>query len=196
MRNGGDLQIYNADNSGLVTLYCDTSGQLNISSKLYCPGVTVQTVYLRYDTKSQWNYTGVGDVIISDLNTTITPRSTSSKIKITYCITYETYHETTFRLYRNIGGAGDTLIGLNVNDTNYWSGVWITGYDVDNASTPRTATLIYLDSPNTTSAVTYKLSCQSSYTSSFIMINRSINSAGQAQYEVGITQVFLEELAQ
>ena len=34
MSNGGDLVIYNGDNSGSVTLYCDTSGRLNVSGSL------------------------------------------------------------------------------------------------------------------------------------------------------------------
>jgi hypothetical protein len=34
MRNGGDLVIYNADNTAGVTLYCDTNGLLNISGAI------------------------------------------------------------------------------------------------------------------------------------------------------------------
>ena len=34
MRNGGDFVIYNGDNSGSVTLYCDTGGRLNVGGSL------------------------------------------------------------------------------------------------------------------------------------------------------------------
>jgi hypothetical protein len=34
MRNGGDLVIYNADNSGSATLYCDTNGALSSAATI------------------------------------------------------------------------------------------------------------------------------------------------------------------
>lgn len=198
MRNGGDLVIYNADNSGGVTLYCDTNQQLNISNKLYCPGVTVQTVYVRSDAKSGYSVPATGGIIISDLNITITPRSTSSKIKVTFNLFFEVaqQYNIVFRLYRNIGGAGDVLIGMNANDGNTWAGTWIAGYDANDDSTPTNGYYSYLDSPSTTSAVTYKLVCWSSSAAVTFYLNRSYSSTGVAGYEVGISQSFAEEIAQ
>ena len=172
--------------------------RLAATSSLAAPGVPVQMVYNRVDTKDVVAFATAGSTgsFITSLNTTITPRSATSKVLITYCISYEVVHDTIFRLYRNVGGV-DTMIGTNVNDANYWSGIWYPGYDADNASTPMTNTFMYLDSPATTSAITYKLMIQSAGTgaSSFYLI-RSINSAGQASYEVAISQVFLQEIAQ
>jgi hypothetical protein len=39
MRNGGDFVIYNGDNSGSATLYCDTSGQF-LSAASIAPQTT------------------------------------------------------------------------------------------------------------------------------------------------------------
>ena len=172
--------------------------RLAATSSLAAPGVPVQMVYNRVDTKDVVAFATAGSTgsFITSLNTTITPRSATSKVLITYCISYEVVHDTIFRLYRNVGGV-DTMIGTNVNDANYWSGIWYPGYDADNASTPMTNTFMYLDSPATTSAITYKLMIQSAGTgASSFYLNRSINSAGQASYEVAISQVFLQEIAQ
>jgi hypothetical protein len=178
-------------------LIIDYNGRIT-ANNFAAPGMSVQQVYTRNDTKSQWYIPGYGGgrVDITDLNTTITPRSSTSKIMITYCIGYEVQHDTIFKLFRVIGGSY-TEIGTNVNDANAWSGIWYPGYDVDSSSTPRQATLIYLDSPATTSAITYVLAIQSSGVgATYFNLNRSISSAGQSSYENAISQAFLEEIAQ
>ena len=178
--------------------YVVSGDRLAATSSLAAPGVPVQLVYNRVDTKDVVAFATAGSTgsYISSLDTIITPRSSTSKILITYCISYEVVHDTVFRLYRSIGGV-DTMIGTNVNDSNYWSGIWYPGYDADNASTPMTNTFMYLDSPSTTSAITYKLMIQSAGTgASSFYLNRSISSAGQASYEVAISQVFLQEISQ
>lgn len=178
--------------------YVVSGDRLAATSSLAAPGVPVQLVYNRVDTKDVVAFATAGSTgsYISSLDTTITPRSSTSKILITYCISYEVVQDTVFRLYRSVGGV-DTMIGTNVNDSNYWSGIWYPGYDADNASTPMTNTFMYLDTPSTTSAITYKLMIQSAGTgASSFYLNRSISSAGQASYEVAISQVFLQEISQ
>jgi len=168
------------------------------TSSFAAPGVAVQLVYNRVDSKDVYSFATAGSTgaYITSLNTTITPRSATSNVLVTYCISYEVVHDTIFRLYRSVGGV-DTMIGTNTTDANYWSGVWNPGYDADNNSTPMTNTFMYLDSPTTTSAITYKLMIQSAGTgASSFYLNRSIGSAGQATYEVAISQVFLQEIAQ
>jgi hypothetical protein len=185
--------------SGNVTATNVVRGdRLAATSSLAAPGVPVQMVYNRVDTKDVVAFATAGSTgsFITSLNTTITPRSATSKVLITYCISYEVQHDTIFRLYRNVGGV-DTMIGTNVNDANYWSGIWYPGHDADTNSTPLTNTFMYLDSPSTTSAITYKLMIQSAGVgASSFYLNRSVGSAGQASYEVAISQVFLQEIAQ
>lgn len=194
-----NLIVTKNTSSGNVTATNVISGnRLAATSSLAAPGVPVQMVYNRVDSKDVVAFATAGSTgsYISSLDTTITPRSSTSKILINYCLTYEVVHDTVFRLYRSIGGV-DTMIGTNVNDSNYWSGIWVPGYDADNSSTPMTNTFMYLDSPSTTSAITYKLMIQSAGTgASSFYLNRSISSAGQGSYEVGISQVFLQEIAQ
>jgi len=185
---GGNIGIGNAT-APIATL--------QVGGTFAATGVPTQMVYVRADGKTTYSVATAGQTgtYISDLNATITPRSSGSKILVNYCLCFECVHDTIFKLFRSIGGT-DTEIGTNVNDANYWSGIWYPGYDADNSSTPRTNQMSYLDSPNTTSAITYKLMIQSAGTGAFTYYqNRPIGSAGQASYEVGISQVFLQEIS-
>ena len=139
-------------------------------------------------TSSRNTYTATNDNVgnnIAVLNTTITPSATSSKVWITITITFEMYHDTVFELYRN-----STVIGRNTATTARYSGTFLPGYDVDNDSTARTNTYTYLDSPNTTSTITYKLYCHSSnVTNQTLYLNRSVGSAGADNYEIATSSM-------
>ena len=161
---------------------------------LYAPGMIIQTIYKRVDSKDAVAFATAGQVgsFITSLDTIITPKFANSLILIQMCLTYEVHHDTVFRLYR-----GATAIGINANDANYWSGTWLPGYDADNDSTARTNHFFYMDSPATTTAITYRLMIQSGGVgASTFYLNRTISSAGQGSYEVGISQVILQEIAQ
>jgi hypothetical protein len=188
----------NTSSGNVIATNVVSGSRLQATSSLSAPGVAVQLVYNRVDSKDTYNFATAGSTgsYISSLDTTITPRSSTSKILVTYCISYEVHHDSIFRLYRSVGGV-DTMIGTNTTDNNYWSGIWHPGYDADNSSTPVTKTFMYLDSPATTSAVTYKLMIQSAGVgATTFFLNRTISSAGQGSYEVAISQVFLQEIAQ
>lgn len=127
---------------------------------------------------------------ISPINTSITPSATSSKVWITITITFEMHHDTVFELRRN-----NTVIGRNTATTARYSGTFLPSYDVDNGSTPRTNTYTYLDSPNTTSAITYKLYCHSaSGSNQTLRLNRSMNNAGADNHEIATSSMTLMEI--
>jgi hypothetical protein len=128
---------------------------------------------------------------ISSLNTTITPSSTSSKVWVTITISFEVHHDSVLRLYRN-----STIIGRNTGSTARWSGTFLPGYDADSNSTPRTNTYTYLDSPNTTSATTYKLNTLSANGSNHTFyLNRPISSSGGDNLEIATSSMTLMEVA-
>jgi hypothetical protein len=161
---------------------------------LYAPGMIIQTIYKRVDSKDVVNFATAGEVgsFITSLDTIITPKFANSLILIQMCLTYEVQHDSVFRLYR-----GATAIGINANDSNYWSGTWLPSYDVDTNSTPRTNHFFYMDSPSTTSATTYRLMIQSGGVgATSFYLNRSQGSTGQSSYEVAISQIILQEIAQ
>jgi hypothetical protein len=167
------------------------------SGSIVQPGAIIQTVYLRSDVKATYTapapVVGIGsETEIDELTLAITPKYNTSKILLSYMLTYETIEDTVFRLSRN-----GSIIGRNSTDLNYWAGTAVPPND-GNGSTPTTQTFFYLDSPASTSSLTYRVLFGSSrlgVTRDFYL-NRSINNAGSSQYEVGISQVLIQEIAQ
>jgi hypothetical protein len=161
---------------------------------LYAPGMIIQTIYKRVDSRDVIPFATAGQTgsFIPSLDTTITPKFANSLILVQMCLTYEVNHDSVFRLHR-----GATAIGINANDSNYWSGTWLPGYDADNASTATTNHFFYMDAPATTSPTTYRLMIQSGgVAATSFYLNRTIGAVGQASYEVGISQIILQEIAQ
>ena len=91
---------------------------------------------------------------ITVLNTTITPRSASSKILVTICINYSCLVNQSqfvvFRLTRNSTEIG-TSTGLNTK------GISSGSYEDGEVTTISNKMIQFFDFPNTTSPVTYKL---------------------------------------
>ena len=98
-----------------------------------------------------------------------------------------------FRIYRD-----STLIGYNTESGDVqWSGVTTTTWDDDHASTPHQAMITWIDSPNTTSSVTYKVyAYMSSPNNQTFSLNRTLNSIGADYYETGVSQKTAMEIAQ
>tara|TARA_B110000483_G_C17912911_1_gene433794 strand:- start:101 stop:670 length:570 start_codon:yes stop_codon:yes gene_type:complete len=98
---------------------------------------------------------------LTDLTTTITPRSATSKILCTMSISISAvsrYHIT--KLFRSIGGGSDVQIaygnvGSNTSNPLAWFALG-TGEGTNKTYEQRTMSGTFLDSPNTTSAIVYK----------------------------------------
>ena len=128
--------------------------------------------------------------IFTDLNTSITPSSTSSKILIQIMITHDSQWDAVYRLFRD-----STDIGRNSNSTSRWSGFATVPYDNDTNSTSTTQMFQYLDSPSTTSSVTYKIGAQKSIDSNqTFYFNRCAGSTGQDSQEIGTSNMILTEI--
>ena len=180
--------------SGNSTIISGATLSSTNAGSIYAPGMVIQTIYKRVDSKDVVDFATAGSTgsFIPSLDTIITPKFANSLILIQMCLTYEVHHDTVFRLHR-----GATAIGINANDSNYWSGTWLPGYDADNSSTARTNHFFYMDQPSTTNATTYRLMIQSGgIGATTFYLNRPISSAGQQNYEVGISQVILQEIKQ
>jgi hypothetical protein len=183
-----------ASTGSLTTIPTGNSVKGTDVGSLYAPGMIIQTIYKRVDSKDVVAFATAGQPgsFITSLDTTITPKFANSLILIQMCLTYEVHHDSVFRLYR-----GATPIGINVNDSNYWSGTWLPSYDVDNNSTARTNYFFYMDAPAATDATTYRLMIQSGgIGATSLFLNRTVASAGQDSYEVAISQIILQEIAQ
>jgi hypothetical protein len=130
---------------------------------------------------------------ITPLDITITPKFSNSKIMLHWVIHCEAHNDQVFRVYR-----GSTLIGYNTNNGGRWSGVSSAHWDGDYNSTMNTHTVVWVDTPNTTSAVTYRVYCQSSNSGNhWITLNKTVNGAstGQDAYETAVSYKSAMEIA-
>jgi hypothetical protein len=109
---------------------------------------------------------------ITVLNTTITPRSTSSKILVTVCINYSCLVNTSqfvlFRLTRNSTEIG-TSTGLNTK------GISSASYEDGEVTTISNKIIQFLDSPNTTSPVTYRIHNYGPTSAQQLYLNYAVN---------------------
>tara|TARA_E500000075_G_scaffold115781_1_gene112773 strand:- start:28 stop:903 length:876 start_codon:yes stop_codon:yes gene_type:complete len=117
-------------------------------------GGVLQTVSVfKSDTDST---TSTSDVAISGLSVSITPSSASNKILVMFAVGTAGNNASShffFTPYRDIGGGGYNAIGLGVGATyNYASAHYATSNNNYSAFGNN-----FLDSPNTTSEITYKL---------------------------------------
>ena len=111
-------------------------------------------------------------VDIAGMSVTITPSSSSNKVLIRYCVSAFTNNQYwSMRLLR--GSSDDIFIGdINSAATSQQRGSF--GSYMSSYVDGRSVTQEFLDSPNTTSATTYKLQAHSPYSASYtIGINTS-----------------------
>ena len=96
------------------------------------------------------------DVAITGLSLTLTPSATSSKVLVMFAVGTAGNNASShffFTPYRDIGGGGYNAIGLGVGATyNYASSDHSSSNNYYGAMANN-----FLDSPNTTSQITYKL---------------------------------------
>ena len=127
---------------------------------------------------------------ISIINTSITPSSTSSKILVSmYTMGEGTDNDSNFitRVEREISGGGSTRLG-GVDSSSRLGCFQAVTEGHDSGNTSSTTTYIqfsnYLDSPNTTSACTYKLYIRNSDNRTWY-INRTKDDTDNASGERG-----------
>ena len=130
------------------------SSKLSLGAADLPSGTVLQVVQGWSDTQAKTTTTANGDAISCPTTATITPSSTSSKILVMF---YGMFHfgnnnEVCFWLLR-----GSTIIGNSTDTTMNAVGFLGTGQYADNAYSPNTISFQYLDSPATTSAITYSI---------------------------------------
>jgi len=148
---------------------------IKLGAKGYKAGSVIQVVQTHLNTKSTQSLSAGTVTNISGLNATITPSSTSSKIRITVRwngeLSIANNYDCVYGIKRNstaIGNpasAGSRPVGIAIPSMGY--------YDSDNNSTPESVMYEYLDSPSTTSATTYYAT---------IRHNSAANLVNQATY--------------
>ena len=186
---GGGLNTLS--NNSTITIDDNTALVSRATGTVIDAGSTIlQTVFLRYDQRTTWSAPVSASTIVSDLNLSITPMFATSRILITYMLSFEVHHDTVFRLGRN-----NVELVRNNTDGGRWSGWANPGYDQDTDSTPKTTIYMHIDSPATTSTITYNLMVGSSSAAAYTLcMNRNVGNVGSDDRETGISYVMLQEI--
>ena len=156
-------------------------------------GSIIQVVHA--NSNSHLSSTSTSYVDLTGVTASITPSATSSKILITCTISIgkEDNHTFLARLVRDgsaISGAGGVK---ESGHSNQLDGVWWNIRTSNWAANP--CTIQYLDSPSTTSSITYKAQGMTSSSSYAFALNRT-NSGDDGNYSSpGFSQITLMEVA-
>jgi len=183
----------------MSTLYVDsiqpktTGGNVTITNQANA-GKLFQVQYTQYTSTTTVSISANTDTVISVLTVNITPKSTSSIIRLDTHIFHEWANaaaptESAWFFYRDstklaAAAASNRRSGISVSTISN-SG--------DAGSTPEIAFYSYFDAPNTTSQITYKVGVNNYYTNNLV-INRTINDTDQNQAERGISFISATEI--
>jgi hypothetical protein len=145
----------------------------------------VQAVKTNVSSSSATSYTDIGDLVVS-----ITPSSTSSKIMISTDITVGTNTNTyaSARFTRN--GAA---IGVGDVDGSRGQGSFSLAGDSHEYTKADNRSMTYLDSPTSTSALTYKVQCKMN-SGQFVMINVPGENVNDSNTAVCISTITVMEI--
>ena len=156
-------------------------------------GGIIQIVHTNTSTHTYNNNTSYAD--ISGVTATITPKFTSSKILIqcSLAVGKENNHSFLGRVVRNgsaISGSGGVAeSGHSSQEDGTW---WLVRTTLHSANPLMVS---YLDSPSSTSALTYKAQGKTSNSSQYYAINRTVNSSDQLYASPGFSSITLMEVS-
>ena len=132
---------------------------------------------------------------LSGLSVSITPASSSNKILVS-CALHVSSQQNSFQGFKVLRDS--TAIGLGTAATGNMSNVSFATMAVNTGSAAyglRSANFEFLDSPNSTSAITYKIQWASLYQSYTSYINRPYSTSNEAFNSHASSSITLYEVA-
>ena len=129
---------------------------------------------------------------IAELTTSITPQSATSKVLVQFNISCEVPVRTAFILERVIGGSS-TELGIPTSAGSRIYGIKTIPWDGDNTFSQSIVPISFVDSPGTTSAVSYRVKVYSNGAYTFAL-NRTITDTDSTNYTRATSQVILQEI--
>jgi len=200
--NSGSLVLQT--NSGTTALTIDTSqnatfaGTLTATGKLASSsmptGTTLQAVQAIF-TGTQTLATGGVNANFSDitsLSVTITPSSSSNKILLISHLT-SMCGDDRMIFFKFTGGNTATFVGDTAGNKTRVAGFYGSGNAAGSAN-GAPVTMMYLDSPATTSAITYKVQGAPNYLSGSAYINYNPNESDNAYFPRGASSLIAIEV--
>jgi hypothetical protein len=181
------------------------TGPINLASgnRLSQTGMIVQTVWGRSDARTSYaSPTSGNGTTITDLNLTIVPKFSTSILLITWMINGEfsgAAWDAVFLIHKD--GALITTAGFEGYNSgggnNRWSGFVAGQYDNNVDSTMENYRIQYWIPAGSTASQTFAPAVRSTNTTARnFLLNRTVGSAGQDNYEVAISTGTIMEIAQ
>lgn len=181
----------------LTRLPLGTAVSGNLPAANYKAGSVIQVVQTHLNTTSSQSISADTVTNITDLNATITPSSTNSKVRITVRWSGESSnlnnYDCAFGIKRgstiigNPASAGNRIVGIASTLNNYHGG--------DSVSTPDGVMYEYLDSPGTTSATTYYATIRNRYAVTLVNQSSYNTTTDNIAFERLTSTITLEEIA-
>lgn len=179
----------------MSTLAVDTITNAAGTSSPYITGAVLQMPFTQYVDTTTVSLSANTNTVIDVLTVNITPKSTSSIIKLDTHIFHEWSNQTAaynavWFFYR------DSTKLAHVQAGSRQSGISISTISIDtvnNASTPEKASYSYFDSPATTSQITYKVGVLT-IASYQLFVNRTRNDTDDNQHDRGISFISATEI--
>ena len=135
-------------------------------------------------------------VDITGLAVTITPSSSSNKILVLVdLVASSSYWVSYIKLLRGSTEIGNTATGKQSNQGNYFSAFGTNVTDSNANGFVHHHTRQILDSPNTTSAITYKVGFWAR-SSGTLYVNRNVGAVDSTDYERYMSIISATEIAQ
>ncbi len=179
----------------MSTIKVDTITDTSGNSSPIIKGAVLQVQYLQIDTTvASISVASDTDIVVTQLTVNITPKSTSSIIRLDTHIFHEwaaadAPAEAAWFFYRDTtklaaSSASNRQCGISMSRLSYHG---------DAGSTPEIATYSYFDTPSTTSQITYKVGVRNHNGTSF-SLNRTINDTDNTQAERGVSFISATEI--
>ena len=129
---------------------------------------------------------------ITQLTTSITPQTATSKVLVQFNISCETPIRTAFILEQVIG-ATSTELGNPTSAGTRINGIKVMPFDTDDVSTQSIVSICFVDSPGSTAAVTYRIKVYANGAYTF-GLNRTISDQDDTIHTRATSQVILQEI--
>jgi len=181
----------------MVTKINGTTGVDKVATGAVMPtGSVIQVKSTLYSTTTSESITGGADNFLSSFNLSITPVSTSSKIMLFGRWIGELSVSGTNDVMWFFGRNGTKInSGASVGSRNSGMAVhYINYWGEDTNSTPEQVNLVTLDSPSTTSAITYTIGLKPVNTGT-VYLNRTTGDANEGYTERATCEIIAMEIA-
>jgi hypothetical protein len=175
--DGTASQVLQTNGSGVLSFSTPSGGKVL---------QVVQTVKTDTFSSTTGSFTDV-----TGLSVSITPSSASNKILVLSDIHYATNSDAGFAFFKLVRASTDIYLGDTAGSRIRASAGGASG----SSTTTEQASIIFLDSPSTTSATTYKIQVYNQNTSHAIFVNRTFTDTDNTSYLRTASSITVMEIA-